>query len=93
MIPGFQYDLGKELRMLRGKAVLQPGYISGETIVDLWNPQIFMTLSRWASVDAWQRWEGNPERQQVINRINGLLQGRAIVRMWNEGDDHPPVAM
>lgn len=90
---GQQEELSNLLHQLRSKAVLQSGFISGETVVDLWSPRIFMTISRWASVEAWQRWETNRERLSIIERINTLLEGKPVVRLWADGDDRPPAAI
>ena len=51
---GFQGDLKRLLRELRSRAVQQSGFISGETVVDMFNPMDFMTISTWASLDAGQ---------------------------------------
>jgi len=93
VIPGAQDELSDLLRELRSKAVRQPGFISGETVVDLFNPQIFMTISTWASVSVWEAWEKNPDRLQTVRRINALLSGDPVVRLWTSGPGGPPAAI
>lgn len=93
VIPGAQEELSELLRELRSRAVRQAGFISGETVVDLFNPQIFMTISNWASVGVWQRWEKNPDRLRIVKRINALLQSDPIIRIWNADAEGPPAAI
>jgi quinol monooxygenase YgiN len=73
--------------------VKQPGFISGETVLDIYNPQIFMTISTWASLAAWDSWEKNSDRLRVVNRINALLQDTPVVRLWRADAETPPAAI
>ena len=93
VIPGEQRKIARLLRELRSKAVVNPGFISGETVLDMHSPAIFMTISNWSSLAVWENWEKNPERLQVIEKINALLQGQATVRLWIDNIDAPPPAV
>ena len=92
-IPGSQGQLKTLLLELLSKAVLHPGFISGETVVSAFNPAIFMTISTWSSIAAWERWEKSDERTQTIEKINTLLQVEPIIRLWLEDVDAPPAAI
>jgi quinol monooxygenase YgiN len=93
VVPGYQADLAELLRELRSGAVRRAGFISGETVVDAFNPTIFMTISSWASIGAWQEWERDPGRLAIVERINDLLQGNPVVRVWMDDVDGPPAAI
>ncbi|MCX7816336.1 MAG: antibiotic biosynthesis monooxygenase [Syntrophales bacterium] len=64
-------DLVKELRKL---AVNQPGYISGETLVSADDPNKFLVISTWRSIEDWKSWQASPERtakQSKIDEVTG----------------------
>ena len=77
VIPGAQSEIKSLLRELRSKATRQPGFISGETVIDAFNPCSFLTVSVWSGMSAWEEWRENPERLEVTERIGDLIQGRA----------------
>lgn len=92
VIPGAQAEITKLLRELRSAAVRQPGFVSGETVVDAFNPLIFLTISTWTSMSAWERWDKSPERLAIVERINALLQAKPVTRLWVDDIDAPPAA-
>lgn len=82
VVPGGQGEITMLLRELRSEATLWPGFISGRTVIDAFNPAIFMTISVWSSMAVWEGWEANPEREAIIDRIGAQLQGEPTVRLW-----------
>lgn len=76
VIPGAQAEIKALLRQLRSSATRQPGFISGETVIDAYNPCAFLTVSIWASIAAWESWRVDPERVLVTSRLDDLIQGR-----------------
>ena len=58
---------------LRSKATTQPGYISGETLRNLKEPEDYVVISTWKSVDDWKTWEGNKGRLEILSKIEALL--------------------
>ena len=89
VIPGVQGEIKALLRELRSHATLQPGFISGRTVVDAFNPAIFMTISNWSTMDEWERWENNLQRVSIMGRISDLLQGDPVSRLWLDDEDAP----
>mgnify|MGYP000291886232 FL=1 len=69
----------KEARLLplllemRSKATTQPGYISGETMRNVDDPQDFIVISTWQSVEAWKAWLASKGRMEIQNKIDALL--------------------
>ena len=92
-IPGSQGPIKALLRELRSGATRQPGFISGQTVVDAFNPTIFMTISHWSSMAVWDLWEKDSERSAIIERINKLLQRKPKVRMWLVDEDAPAAGL
>lgn len=64
--------LGK-LGQLRGDAMNQPGYITGETIVGLDDPQKLVVIGTWQSPEHWRKWKDNPSRQAHEATLADLL--------------------
>ncbi len=61
------------LIQLRAKATSQPGYISGETLRNVEDPQDYMVISTWQSADQWKAWVSSPERREIQEKIDALL--------------------
>ncbi|MGD2127428.1 MAG: antibiotic biosynthesis monooxygenase [Desulfobacteraceae bacterium] len=58
---------------LRSKATTQPGYISGETLRNVDDPEDFVVISTWQSVDVWKAWEASKGRAEIQDKIDALL--------------------
>ena len=58
---------------LRSKAITQPGYISGETLLNVNDPEEYMVIGTWKSVDQWKAWEASKERREIQGKIEALL--------------------
>jgi heme oxygenase (mycobilin-producing) len=66
---GKEPELAKWLRELRSKAMPSKGYVSGETLRSLADPQNYVVITTWQSVDDWRIWEKNPERKKIQTKI------------------------
>jgi len=70
---------GKETQLLplllglRSKALSQPGYISGETLRNVNDPEDYVFISTWKSVDDWKVWEASKERKEIQGKIETML--------------------
>ena len=62
------------LRHLRIMAMQQPGYITGETLHGVDDPNFYLVISTWESLEQWQRWANNPERQRLASEIDSYLE-------------------
>ena len=91
--PGAQGEIYDLLEELRSKATRQRGFITGRSVVDVFSPTIFMTVSNWSSMADWESWEKNSERAEIIGRIDALLQRTPSVRLWRDDEDGPPAAL
>jgi len=62
------------LNSLRIDAMNQPGYISGETLFNQYDPKCIMVISIWQSADDWQKWKESDERKDSEGQFDKLLQ-------------------
>lgn len=63
------------LNSLRGAALQQQGYMTGETLLGYDDPAKLLVLSTWQSVTDWKNWQKNPERSKVDKEIESYLEG------------------
>jgi heme-degrading monooxygenase HmoA len=61
------------LNQLRGLAKEQPGYISGETLKSLSDPEEYMVISQWKTSADWEKWFGSKVRRDVQGQIDSLI--------------------
>ncbi|MGE5790597.1 MAG: antibiotic biosynthesis monooxygenase family protein [Syntrophaceae bacterium] len=59
---------------LRLMASRYPGYISGETLHNVDEPQEYLVISTWQSLEAWNAFFSDPKRIALQERID-VLQG------------------
>ncbi len=70
---------GKEIQLLpllselRSLAIVQPGYISGETWRNTEDPEDYLVIGTWKSIDDWKAWAGSKQRAEVQDKIDALL--------------------
>jgi heme-degrading monooxygenase HmoA len=57
----------------RSRAITQPGYISGETLRNVDDPEDHLVIGTWQSVEDWKVWEANPGRAEIQSKIDALL--------------------
>ena len=72
-------------RRMRALAMNQPGYISGETLRNLDDPEEFVVISNWQSSEEWDRWLKSPERQEIQGQIDTLLGGHTHYALYHYG--------
>lgn len=66
-------------RQLLQSAVTAPGFISGETLVDMNDPNHRMTLCNWRSAADWDHWYHSEERQRMLDELVALMdQGEKV---------------
>ncbi len=58
---------------LRSLATLQPGYISGQTLVAANNPNRLVVMSTWASVQQWRDWRDGEQGVEQLERLKLLM--------------------
>ena len=66
-------DLVGLITELRSMASRQPGYISGETMRNVKNPDEYLVISTWQGIDDWKKWFGSKERAALQDQIDRIL--------------------
>ena len=72
----------KEIRI---KAMDQPGYISGESLVNHHDPQNIMIISTWQTYEDWKNWRESGERKAMELRLERFLQKPAEYKIYDLG--------
>ena len=82
-------EKGKQIlplfKKMRSLAMEQQGYISGETLRNYNDPEEYLVISVWNTVDDWQSWLQSRERQQVQEEIDAILGGRTEYAVYHHG--------
>ncbi len=73
--PGNDLKLHNLLMQLRTKAMLQKGYITGETLRDVSSANKFLVIGTWNSIEDWNAWLANAERKKLQEELEKLLKG------------------
>ncbi|RJR17136.1 MAG: antibiotic biosynthesis monooxygenase [Desulfobacteraceae bacterium] len=73
-------DLLVELRTLANH---QPGYISGETLRNVSDPDEYLVISTWKSLGAWQRWFANQKRAELEGKVDALLGSSTVYKVFS----------
>lgn len=61
------------LRQMRSVCLMQPGYVSGQTLRRLDKPGEFLVISTWESLEDWENWFSSTERSEIQFEIDDLL--------------------
>jgi heme-degrading monooxygenase HmoA len=70
------------LTELRTRAKKQPGYISGETLRSLDDPEDYMVVSKWETADDWQKWLQSKERRDLQGQVDSLIGERTFYEIF-----------
>jgi heme oxygenase (mycobilin-producing) len=75
-------ELKPMLMELRALALAQPGYISGETLMNADDPEEYLVISTWSSIEDWRTWLTNGERMMVQRAIDTLLGRPTLYQVY-----------
>ena len=70
---------------LRAKAMTHSGYISGETLRNVNNPEDYVIISTWKSVESWKAWEASKERAEILSKVDSLLGAKTESGIYFHG--------
>ena len=73
------------LNKLRIHAMDQPGYVSGETLVNHYDERSVTVISTWQSIDDWIRWEESDERATNEAELESLLEEPTKFEVYDLG--------
>lgn len=72
-------------RKMRSMAMNQEGYIAGETLRNMNDPEDFIVISNWQTSDHWITWLKSTQRQEIQNQIDNLLGGQTQYEIYHYG--------
>jgi heme-degrading monooxygenase HmoA len=75
----------KLLINVRSQALKQPGYISGETLVNHYDPCSIAVVSTWQTIDDWIRWQESDERAAIEDQLESLQEMPANFEIYDLG--------
>ncbi|MCX7635710.1 MAG: antibiotic biosynthesis monooxygenase [Syntrophales bacterium] len=93
MPEGKENDLFKLIREMRAKAIGQPGYISGETLIRVDDPSQFLVVSTWRHIDDWKKWEASEERKSLQRRIDEILGKETQYEVYHYLEEKMPATL
>jgi heme oxygenase (mycobilin-producing) len=70
---------------LRSRAITQPGYISGETLRNVENPEDYVVVGTWRSLEDWQTWKADKGRAEIQSKIDALLGEETSYAVYYHG--------
>jgi heme oxygenase (mycobilin-producing) len=73
------------LHLFRSNALKQPGYISGETLVNHYDPRSITVVSMWQTIDDWIRWQESEERSSREAELEKLLEQPTKFEIYDLG--------
>jgi len=83
--PGNRKEILSLLNDLRSAALAQEGYISGLTLTDPENSYKTLIIGTWQSLEEWNHWKENPERQRLEAMLEIYQEGPAIYEAYVVG--------
>ena len=75
--------LSEMLVELRSIANRQAGYISGETLRNVNNPEEYVVISTWRSLEDWERWFANEKRAELEGKVDALIGSPTIYKIYS----------
>ncbi len=73
------------LKQIRLAAIGQPGYISGETLVNHYDPRSVTVVSSWQTVEDWVSWQESDVRAQNEALLEKMLEQPAKYEIYDVG--------
>ena len=70
---GLEHFYEKAIANLLEVMTSAPGYLSGESLVEIHRPNRYVVVTRWSNEDAWNRWFRSAQRQQMLTSIAPFL--------------------
>lgn len=70
---------------IRALATVQPGYVSGTTMVNLDNPNEMIIVSTWESKEEWENWYRSEVRTDYYKKLRVALEAGEEVAFFTVG--------
>ncbi len=70
------------MKELSGRAKLQEGYISTDTLQSVDNPGEYLVVSRWETEEDWMSWFQSKERRDIQGKVDSLIGERTFYEVF-----------
>ena len=70
---------------IRNKAIEQKGYISGETLRNIEDPDEMLVISTWQTLQDWKAWYSSEERAEIQNMIDTITDEPTSYEIYQYG--------
>ena len=70
---GLEQYYEQTMKGLFDELAASPGYLSGESLVDIRQSNRYVVITRWASEEAWNRWLHSNKRQEMLSELRPFL--------------------
>ena len=84
-IKGKKSEIIALLKELRSRALQQPGYISGETLSAVDQPQTLMVIGSWQDMESWHNWKENDTRKTLEQMLTTYQEGSTAYQEFTLG--------
>jgi heme-degrading monooxygenase HmoA len=72
---GHERQIVALLNELRSRAMTQPGYISGETLIKSNDPSKMVVIATWQTMEDWHNWRDNEDRKKYETMLEFYQEG------------------
>lgn len=73
------------LNRFRNVAMTQPGYISGETLVNHYDERSITVVSTWQNIEDWVRWQESENRVSIEAQLKDILEKPTKYEVYDIG--------
>ena len=70
------------LEKLHKRAKEQPGYISGETLRSVEDPEDFLVVSKWETAEDWDKWLRSKERRDIQGQVDSMIGEKTFYEIY-----------
>lgn len=70
---GIEKFYEKAIADLLNVMISAPGYVSGESLIDIHRPNHYLVITRWRNEEAWTRWYRSAKRQNLLLSLAPFL--------------------
>ncbi|MFP6807960.1 MAG: antibiotic biosynthesis monooxygenase family protein [Pseudomonadales bacterium] len=78
---GLEHYYDCTVKRVVSQVIKAPGCITGESLRDSKNSNRRIVLSKWKTIEDWEKWFHSFERKQVLAEISPLLEGGERITM------------
>jgi heme-degrading monooxygenase HmoA len=75
------------LNEMRNLAKEQKGYVSGETLRSLDDPDDYLVISKWQTAQDWKNWFQSVERRTIQAKMDSLIGERTFYEIFEPVSD------